>query len=103
MPAIFQTYLNTAYGKDGLEELVVISDILDAPVNKGYENWYKNIRVTKVNGSTINRLDDLINAFENAQGRQYHVVELDNNVEIVLDIAQANAEKESINKRYNIQ
>jgi len=103
MPAIFQTYLNTAYGKDGLEELVVISDILDAPVNKGYENWYKNIRVAKVNGITINRLDDLINAFENVQGRLYHVIELDNNVEIVLDIEQAKSEKENINKRYNIQ
>ena len=103
MPAIFQKYLKTAYGEDDLEELVVISDILDAPVNKGYNNRNTNIRVTKVNGNAINRLDDLVNAFEKVQSRQYHVIELENNTKIVLDIEQVKSEEEQINKRYNIQ
>jgi hypothetical protein len=103
MPAIFQTYLNTAYGKDDLEELVVISNILDANVNKGYEDWYRNIRVTKVNGNTINRLDDLINAFEVMQGQRYHVIEFENNAKIALDVEQVKSEEVKINKRYNIQ
>ena len=103
MPAIYQIYLNTAYGEDDLEELVVISNILDAPVNKGYEDWYRNKRVTKVNGKTINRLDDLINAFEKVQGRKYHEIELENNAKIVLNIKQVKSEEERINKLYNIQ
>jgi len=103
MPAIFQIYLNTVYGKDDLEELVVISNILNAPVNKGYEDWYRNKRVTKVNGNTINRMDDIINAFEMVQGRKFHVIELENNAKIVLDIELVKSEEDKINERYNIQ
>lgn len=87
--------------EDGIEELVVISDVFEAEVNAGYGGMVENTRVATVNGRAIRRLEDVAAAIA-AGGGAYHVIELEDQRQIVLDRARVEAEEHNIRRRYNI-
>jgi S1-C subfamily serine protease len=91
----------TRNDEDGIEELVVISDVFEAEVNAGYGGMVENTRVAKVNGHAIRRLDDVAAAIAEGTGK-FHVLELEDQRRIVLDRAQVESEERNIRRRYNI-
>jgi S1-C subfamily serine protease len=103
VPFPIRKYLGKMIGEeDDLEELVVISTVYEAEVNKGYGEAVENMRVVEVNGKKIHRLDDVIAALSEDKGR-YHVIVLDNGNKIVLDRVQVEAEEQAIRARYRIR
>jgi hypothetical protein len=102
-PIGVRIYLDTMRGaSDGLEELVVISDIFEADVNKGYDNMHTDQRVMTVNGQAIRRLKDVIDAIEDNVGAHYHVIELANGQLVVLDQELIAREEAGLRERYGI-
>ncbi|RMH20265.1 MAG: serine protease [Gammaproteobacteria bacterium] len=101
IPIGLASYLNTPYGEEGLKELVVVSRVFNASVNKGYDGGILNTRVTKINGKDIYQLDDIIEAFKIK--KRFHKIELENGVEAVLDRKQLELQEDSIRERYNIR
>lgn len=87
---------------NGLEELVVITDVYDAQVNKGYSGMVENQRILSVNGITVNTLNDVINGFNKNTKGDYHVIELVSRGRIVLDKQLVKNEQHFIRQRYNI-
>ncbi len=102
IPVSLKRYLGTIYGHDGLEELVIISEVFDATVNKGYGGDIENIRVVRVNGEKIHRLADVAQAMDNNRS-PFHVIELEGDVRIVLDRRLADEQEALIRQRYNIK
>ena len=103
VPFNIRRYLGVMRGEEGVpRELVVISAIYEADLNKGYDNAQENVRVVSVNGRPIDRLLDVPEAIEAATGR-YHIIELDTGHTIALDRERVAAEEERIRNRYKIQ
>lgn len=104
LPVSLREYLGTVYGEiEGLNELVVISYVFDATVNKGYSTLVENVRIKSINGREIHGLEDVVKAFDTAKKRRYHVIELESRVRIVLDADKVEIEDEDIRKRYDIE
>lgn len=89
-------------GEDDIEELVVISTILEAGLNRGYDRAQENARVVRVNGRPVQALGDVPAAFAEAAG-PFHLVELDNGHLVVLDRERVAEDEEAIRERYKIQ
>lgn len=103
VPFNIRRYLGVMRGEErSPDELVVISAIYEADLNKGYDNTHENVRVVSVNGAAIGRLADVPAAIAAAQGR-YHVIELDSGHTIVLDRERVAADEGQIRERYKIQ
>ena len=104
LPISLREQMDTVYGETkGLEELVVISRVFDASVNKGYSGVVENVRVSTINGKKINKLDDVIKAFHDGKNRKYHIIEFVNHTRMVLDAAEVAQEENIIRQRYNIR
>jgi len=101
LPIGLKSYLSTPYGEQDLEQLIVISEVFDASVNKGYSADVENIRVKNINGKHILHLNDIIDAFEN-NTEDFYLIELEGNINIALNRAQTQAEDKTIRTRYNI-
>lgn len=91
----------TRNDEDGIEELVVISDVFEAEVNAGYGGMVENTRVATVNGRDIHRLEDVAAAIAAGTG-EHHILELEDRRRIVLNRAQVETEERNIRRRYNI-
>lgn len=102
IPVGLKGYLNTPYGDDGLKELVIISRIFHAPLNKGYNGSVLNTRVAEINGQKITELKDVVRAFGKGKGK-YHHIEIDGGLEVILDKAILAEQEETIRQRYNIR
>ncbi len=103
VPLNISQYGGTVYGEiDDLEELVVVSEVFASSVNKGYGNSVEDVRVMNINGRQINRLEDVIAAFEQPGDGKYHEIEFEHRAIAVLDRKQVEEEQESIRARYNI-
>ncbi|MDX1810340.1 MAG: trypsin-like peptidase domain-containing protein [Gammaproteobacteria bacterium] len=102
IPGSLKTYLGAMYKEEDLEELVVISEVFDASVNKGYSGEIENIRVASVNGKPIHRLADIKEAME-SNISEFHVIELEGDISIVLDRQQVAQQDELIRQRYGIR
>lgn len=102
IPIGLKSYTGALYGQNNLKQLVVISEVFDASVNKGYSGEIENIRVAKVNGKDITQLSDISDAFKTNKNK-FHIIELEGKVKIVLDRKQTQKEDPVIRKRYNIQ
>ena len=104
VPISIREQMDAVYGETkGLEELIVISRVFDATVNKGYSGLVENVRVSKINGRTINRLEDVVKAFNDGKKRKYHIIEFVNHTRMVLDAAEVAREENTIRQRYNIR
>ena len=92
------TRLLVAYDREGAEptpeapRIVLLSSVLPDPANLGYQDL-RDLVVSKVNGVSIGRLEDLRRAFEQPSGG-FHVVEFlpgQGPSRIVLDVAEVEA------------
>ena len=102
IPIGLKSHTGTIYGQDDLEQLVIISEVFDASVNKGYSGEIENIRVVNVNGKDILKLSDVVSAFkENSD--TFHLIKLEGNINITLDRKRAIKEDSIIRQRYDIQ
>jgi len=102
-PGGIRDYFGVVLGEiEKLQELVVVSNMYDAKVNKGYSGTIENIRVMNVNGKEIFRLEDVIEAFEAAGDREFYTINFENKASIVLDVEQVNREQGIIRQSYNI-
>jgi S1-C subfamily serine protease len=104
VPFNIRKYIGVMRGEDPNlpHEVVIVSTIFEADLNKGYDNTQENTRVLRVNGRVIDRLGDVPEAFSAASGR-FHVIELDNGHLIVLDRDRVVAEEQAIRERYKIR
>ena len=102
LPIGLKSKLGVIYGHQDLEQLVVISEVFDASVNKGYSGEIENIRVTNVNGKDILRLSDIREAFED-NSDEFHFITLDGGINVVLNRSRAIKEDAEIRTRYDIQ
>jgi len=102
LPTSLKSYIGAIYGTEDLDQLVIISEVFDASINKGYSGEIENIRVTEVNGEKILRLSDVESAFKNNKS-EFHRITLEGNIYIVLNREQAEKEDPIIRKRYGIR
>ena len=102
IPTSLKTYLGTKFGENDLEQLVVISEVFDASVNKGYSGEIENIRVIKVNNQDIKILTD-VEAAMKGNSEPFHMIELEGDIKIVLDRQEVEEQDALIRQRYDIQ
>lgn len=104
VPFPIRKYLGVMHGEQENTpyELVVISSVYEAELNKGYDDAQENVRVLRVNGRDVDRLEDVREGVAAVRGR-YHVVELDNGHTIALDRDSVLAQEAAIRERYKIQ
>lgn len=104
VPFNIRKYIGVMRGeeRDLPHELVIVSTIFEADLNKGYDSAQENTRVLRVNDRVIDRLGDVPAAFAAVSGR-FHVVELDNGHIIVLDRERVAAEEQAVRERYKIR
>jgi hypothetical protein len=81
-------------------EVVIIVDVLSDEVNMGYEDMYWEI-VERVNGKEVGSLDDLVKAIESNRSA-FHVIEIDQGDQIVLNRREADKSRRRILKQYRI-
>ena len=101
-PNALLPYWEMPLGTDDLEELVVISSVYDAGINKGYGNELRYVRVMAINGTPILKLADVGTAFSAAADAKYLTIELENGQRVVLDQAAVAEVDPKIRKIYNI-
>ena len=101
-PGALLPYWSMPIGTDGIQEVVVISTIFDAAVNRGYGRRMKMVPVTAVNTRPVHSLADLRAALEQPTQQDYVVIDLDNRQRIVLDRQAVAAQDAAIRKNYNI-
>ena len=102
IPGGIEDYLGIVHGAIDIDELVVISNVFEASVNKGYFGRVENMRVLEINGQPIRRLEDVQAAFESGKERRFDEITLVNNSIIVLDRKQTEEEEQAIRERYSI-
>jgi len=102
VPRSIQEFYGVVLGELDIDELVVISTVFDASVNKGYRGRVENIQVTEINGHKIRRLEDVQAAFENGKQRRFDTITLSDRSRIVLDRKQVEVEEPTIRQRYTI-
>ncbi len=102
-PVSLRNYANRLVGDEGLKELVVISQVLNAPVNRGYERQVKNLRVMEVNGQKITSLEDVSRYLNPPDDRTYVEILLENNTTVILDHKEMDEQEPGIRERYNIR
>jgi hypothetical protein len=102
IPRGINQMLGVPYGKMDIDELVVISAVYDASVNKGYQGRVENMRIRAINGHEIKRFADVRPAFEADKERRFDVLTMDNWSLVVLDRKEIEKEEPSIRQRYSI-
>lgn len=70
-----KVYFNHGLPTEDRKEIVVLSHVLQADINAGYE-YFNNVIVQKVNGRTIGSMQDLVEAFDHPKGK-FQVIEFD--------------------------
>ena len=104
IPGGISKYLGTMRGDNDVpEELVVIGDIYEADVNKGYGGSYSNIRVMRVNGKSIKYLKDVSDAIDANTKAHYPVIELEDDSVVVLDKKLIARDEKALRERYGIR
>lgn len=102
IPTSLKLYTGKLFGEDDLRQLVVISEIYNASVNKGYGGAIENVRVVKINDKEIFQISDVHEAIQTPLENGYHAIELEGNIHITLDAEQVKEEETYIKQRYGI-
>lgn len=82
------------------KEVVVLVKVLADEINIGYHNRRYEV-ISQVNGKKISAMKDLINAFEQYNGK-YHIIEEEESGRIVLDKARVDENRGKILEKYKI-
>jgi len=85
---------------DERREVVVLVKVLADEINVGYHEW-KNSVILYVNGKKISTIKDLVNAFEEHEGK-YHTIVDERGYKIVLDKNKVGENSQRILKKYRI-
>jgi len=85
---------------DERREIVVLVKVLADEINVGYHEW-RNSVISNVNGKKISTIKDLVNAFEEHQGK-YHTIVDERGYKIVLDKNKVDENSQRILKKYRI-
>lgn len=80
--------LMNAMADNSTQQIVVLSQVLAADVNVGYEDLV-NTQVLKANGKKVNNLKDLVAAVEDVDNSPYLRLDLEYNQVVVMDMAEA--------------
>ena len=88
------------YRSVGREELIVVSQVLASPMNRGYHD-FENVIVKSVQGVMPRNMEHLRDIVGSASGTELEVLG-DAGERIVLDLALARKQSASIKKRYRI-
>ena len=83
------------------EEVVILINVLSSDVNNGYRDFIYS-RITKVNGSKISNLGDLIQRVEKSSGDRFIEFENEQKCLMVLDRETAEKENSSILRTYHV-
>ena len=83
------------------QDVVILMDILDEEVNVGYDD-FKNSVITEVNGIKINKMRDLVDAFEKHDGDYHRILMEFHDFEIVLSKKGLKRESRSILQKYKV-
>lgn len=102
IPGGIEDFLGVVRGALDIDELVVISTVFDASVNKGYRGRVENMQVLEINGKRIRRLEDVQAAFESGKKRRFDEITLVDKSLVVLDRKQVEDEEQAIRERYSI-
>lgn len=98
-----EIYSDQLSGTRGLTELVIISRVLSAPINRGYGDEIVEKRVTRVNGRAITSFADLEDALApDASTGRFIDVELESGMVIRLDRDQALTADAEVRRLYGI-
>lgn len=101
-PDALLPYWTMPLGTEDLTEVVVITSVYDAGINKGYDNDVRFVRILSVQDRPIHRLDDVRDAFAAAATEPYLRIELESGARIVLDQAAVAQADPLIRRIYNI-
>jgi S1-C subfamily serine protease len=83
------------------QQIIIVRSILADASNIGYE-YFRDSVVTKINGSPITDMKDLISKIENTKDK-YLEIELENTNRIVLDVAKSKEASARIMARYKVE
>ncbi|MDD5687804.1 MAG: serine protease [Elusimicrobia bacterium] len=90
---------------EGRKQIIVLTKILSDEVNTGYATGYNPLPlfevISSVNGIKISTMNDLINAFENFNGKYVTIID-ERGFKIVLDKDEVDKNKQNILKKYKI-
>ena len=88
---------------DKRKDIVILSFVLPAPINLGYQNLGRAV-VKTVNGVEINKMSDLITAFNTDNGSPFHVIEFEmENPTLVIPKTNLQQIDQTIFQLYGIQ
>lgn len=96
-----QYYLYRNSKTEGKEDIVVLSDVLSAPVNTGYEDYYMEI-IEEVNGEPVFSFTQFVELVDNTEGEFIQFRTNLGNI-IILDREEAIAANPDILYTYGIQ
>jgi S1-C subfamily serine protease len=83
------------------QDVVILMDILPDEVNVGYDD-FKNLVITEVNGIKINKMRDLVDAFEKHDGNYHRILMEFHNAELVLSIKGLKRKSQNILQKYKV-
>jgi S1-C subfamily serine protease len=83
------------------QDVVILMDILPDEVNVGYDD-FKNWVITKVNGIKINKMRDLVDAFEKHDGNYHRILMEFHDAEIVLSKKGLKRKSQNILQKYKV-
>ncbi len=83
------------------QDVVILMDILPDEVNVGYNN-FKNWVITEVNAVKINKMRDLVDAFEKHDGAYHRILMEFHDAEIVLSKKSLKRKSQIILQKYKL-
>jgi S1-C subfamily serine protease len=102
VPPGIAIYKDVWNGTDDLTELVVISRVLAAPINKGYRESIVNVPVKRVNGIEITSFDALKGALGQKPPGPYIDIELASGANVRIKYEEVGRTESEIRARYGI-
>jgi len=101
VPSEFISLYRNGKPQSSNNEIVILSKVLPAEVNRGYHDYYDLI-ITHVDGNRINNLKGLIQIVENNNGTEFVEFVTKEGTKFVLDRKQAQTDSFNILKTYNV-
>jgi hypothetical protein len=102
-PHLFHYYRDLALlPSDDRREIVILSFVLPAPVNQGYQQLGRLV-VSRCNGQPVRDMESFLDALQNSPDGRFNVIEFEqDNPRLVLPLQNLAAIDQQINALYNI-
>jgi S1-C subfamily serine protease len=103
IPATLSVYTDRPRGWNGLKELVVISRVLGAPINKGYGMEVTDVRIVQINGRRIYSFDDVEAALAPSAASPQVEIELETGLILRFSPSEVDAADAAIREQYGVR